>query len=761
MQAPAPPATKTCLYCQSPVSNLESEFCCASCESLHLHVKPELPLKLANEFSHLDQENFRDLYKINGNDYNYLFHAEGLHCSSCVHTLEKLPEFYSAVKSARVNFAQSTVAIQLDEQGSLANTAQIIKELGYNPSPIAPSEDLSAKYREENRNYLKRIAVAGFCAGNTMLFVIPVYSGLAGEGALAFNWISFLLFLPILFYSAVPFYKGALSSLRYRVLSVDLPITIALVSSFLMSTYNLIKGSEHIYFDSTATFMFFILSARFLLKRVQQKYLSHDGVNSLYKGQSFAVLGEDGNVLNQIPFEKVQPLQQLRLYRNQRLPADGVLVSETASLDMSLINGESLPKTYTHNMPLQAGGKILNEYIDCQITQDFAHSHLGQTLRELESYVEPKGRFLTITDKLAQGLIASVFVTALIFFAVYSTVDVHEAFNRSLALIVLACPCALAFGTPLTYGLALRRARERGIIIKDSSTLERILKVKNLFFDKTGTLTEGQLSLLVANPPLTQDQVDLALALERLSFHPIAFAIRRHWKAKSYPVLIQHREILGEGVEAHYQGHIYSLKRKAQSEDEAFLTVEFKRDNEVISQIQFTDQIREDAKKTVQFFASQKITCHLLSGDRLQRAVNVGLMCGIPKESIRGDLLPLDKRNIIVQHENACMIGDGANDALSLQAADVGVAMSGSVDMSLASADVFLVEGGLSPMRRLYEIALKTRAVLVRNLSISLVYNVLGGIGALLGFINPLMAAILMPISSFFIIFSSLWGFRK
>ncbi|MDG0816018.1 heavy metal translocating P-type ATPase [Bdellovibrio svalbardensis] len=766
---------QNCQYCGALTEG--ATYCCTACEILDQKTHSSLARPIENPYSYLDQNDFRNLYRQpQGTDYNFLFFAEGLHCSSCVHLLEKLPQFCEGVSNARVNFGQSTVAINLDDSASLGNVALAIQELGYKPSLLSPQDDLQEKYKLENRRFLMRIAVAGFCAGNTMLFVIPVYAGLAGSFAVTFNWISFLLFLPILLYSAVPFYQGAWNSLKYKIANVDLPITIALLTGFSFSTYNLIRGDGSIYFDSTASFMFFILSARYLLKRVQQNYLAPARASSLFQGEKYLRIGTGaigaigtgsigaiGTMDNElIPWNKIAPKDRLLVKSGQTLPVDCELISVRASLDMSLYNGESLPKDFTQGMTLFAGSKVLNDKIEIKALTNFERSRVGQLFKQLDQQAYQKSNFVTLTDRLAQKLIVTVFATAILFFAIYFFVDPSEAFNRSLALIVLACPCALAFGSPLTLGLALKKAQSMGMLIKNANSLERILAVKNIFFDKTGTLTEGALSLVHTAPTvIPADLQKIILSLEAHSYHPIAFALRKAWKNDETLYEIKEaQEILGKGVRGLIDEDLYEIRHLSETTHDSELGIEVFKNHESLCRLYFVDSLRKDSPEVVAKIHSLGLNSFLLSGDRKSRVKSVAQSCHIPEGQCFAELFPEDKKDILERYKQTCMIGDGANDSLCLQQADVGIAVKGSVDLSLQSADVYFTRGGLMPLLDLIALAQQARKVLIRNLSISLIYNTLGAVLALSGFINPMMAAILMPISSVIIILSSLWGLK-
>lgn len=745
-----------CLHCGSTTQG--DAYCCVACERLHNQFETK-KLEIDPELLFLDQANFRELYLDRNSEYQYQLYVEGLHCSSCVHLLEKIPEFDPSVLEARVEFARSRLALKVNEAFSLAQLMTLLKSWGYTPSFLKPEESSDEALLKENRSALKRIGVAGACAGNIMLFVIPVYAGLAGHWQNIFNWMSFFLFLPILFYSALPFYKGAWNSLRYQTVNVDLPISLALWSGFLLSTVNMIRGNGHIYYDSTASFIFLILCARYLLKRVQQNFLSSYNLRDFIQTDKFRLQTENEESL--ISLNEIRPGDILLLEKGQSCPIDGTLLSEEALIDLSILNGESFPRRFHHKMEILAGSKILSPYIKIQVLKQARESRLALLLKDLEQGSWHKSDFVSLTDRLAQRLIITVFATAALFFIFYFNIDVQEAFNRSLALIVLACPCALAFGSPLALGLSLKKAREQGILIKDSNSLEKILQVKNIFFDKTGTLTEADLKLTSTEPlALDLETKTILISLEQSSYHPVAFALRKTWPEIHSQPVTNLKETLGEGVSGWMNSHFYELKALNESLHEEALALVLLKDGQACARLYFEDPLRADAVACLNEIKTSKTQYFLLSGDSRERVLNVAQACGIEKEQAFYELFPEDKKEIILQHKNTCMIGDGANDALSFMAADVAIAMKGSANLSLHAADIYFTHGGLRPFLKLIHLAHQARRVLVRNLSLSLIYNLVGGVLALGGFINPLLAAILMPLSSIIIILSTWWGLR-
>lgn len=712
------------------------------------------------DLSYLDAPESKSLYWNENSEYQVQLYIQGIHCSSCVHLLEKLPQFNPQVLEARVDFGKSTLFVRLKEDASLGKLSQSIQELGYKPTFLTTQKNIQDEFARENRIALKRLAVAGAAAGNIMLFVIPVYSGLTGGWAQAFNWMSFLLFLPVLLYSAIPFYRGAWAALRHRNISVDLPITIALLSSTALSFFNLVQGSEQIYFDSTASFIFLILAARFLLKKTQQSYLAPSHLQSFVHADHYESL-VDG-AWKKLPVSALQVGMNLRLQRGQILPVDGTLLSQSAIINTSLYNGESLPQNFTLGMSVLSGSQVLSESAEFKVEKNQDQSLLGRLLLELEQGIYKKSNFMSLTDRLSQYLILTVMLLAIGFFIVYSQVDFHEAFNRSLALIVLACPCALAFGTPLTFGLALKKAQKKGILIKESQALEKVSALKKIFFDKTGTLTQGQLTLTFTEPAHLDLEVQKRiLALEGHSFHPIAFALRKSWSnVTGLPKVKKVKEIFGLGLQGKIQDVQCEVRTLSDSLHDEDLAIGYYENQQLVAQLYFKDELREEAPHVLEQLRQRGLDFELLTGDHRNRALPIAQACQMTPQQVHASLFPEEKAQRIHEQDNTCMIGDGFNDSLALQAADVGILMKGSASLNQAHADIYFIRSGLTPLLDLIQIAETGKKVLKRNLTLSLVYNIIGAILALLGFIDPLLAAVLMPISSFAIILSTWWGFR-
>jgi Cu+-exporting ATPase len=745
-----------CSYCGVPTSG--SKYCCTACQALDgAFAKDEL--KIDPKHEHLDQFNFRKKYLIKAEVPHFLIHLEGMHCPTCVHLIEKLPDFVSEVQEVRADYGRSLIWMAGSEKLSLAQVATVLESWGYKPTFLKPEEDPQLLTSQTNKSQLKKIAVAGAAAGNIMLFVVPIYSGLEGSWKLAFNWVSFFLFLPILFYSATGFYRGALNSLRYGHVNVDLPITIALLAGFLLSTINLMRGQGEIYFDSTASFIFLILCARFLLNKNQQKFLSFVQTKDFLKNDHFIRL-EDG-LESVVGFEEIRAGDILQLRKGQISPVDGEIESDEALIDVAILSGEPLPRYYSKGMEILAGSKVLSSDLKVLVTKDAKSSQLSSLLGELRAGSLKKTTLTSITDRWAQRLIIGVFALAAGFFVLYFPINSQEAFNRSLALIILACPCAMAFGAPLALNSALKKAQELGILIRNGDVFERVLKVKNIFFDKTGTLTSLDLRLKESVPSVIPEEIKkIVLSLEQNSAHPVAFAFRKAWpevRPENSNYLL---EELGRGVRGEVRQGQYFLGLDEKSKIGKDISVVLKKNGQQLAEFLFEAPLQDDSAESLKVLREKGYSCFLVSGDRGERVREIGKICGVQESRIFGDLSPEAKEKIVSSYTETCMVGDGTNDARALVKADVGIAVKGSTYANLQAADIFFTREGLKPLEDLLKISRTTKTVLLRNLLFSLAYNSAGAALALTGYVTPWLAAILMPISSFLIIASTLWGFR-
>jgi len=698
----------------------------------------------AADFTYLDQ--MREQYASRQSPNQMRFYIQGIRCSKCVRTLESLPLKIKGLNNLQVDMGTNLARAHVDlEELSFSQLATEIKRMGYEPIPLAQLDSADTAARNEDRNELVRLGIAAACAGNLMTFSFAVYFGADAELARTFGWLSLALYLPVVTYVTWPFYFGAWQSLRRRALSIDLPMALASFMGFIFSTVQLYRGYDDYYFDSLSSFLFLILLARFFQKRLQRHFLKPQQlIDGLQLNRARRIRG---STWEWTPIDQIAPLDEVLVFSHEVLPFDGELRSTYGQFSLAWLTGEGTPKTYLEGAPIRAGTRVLSQEIKVRVTNLLANTEFGRILSQVENPQLNQNRIVQRSDLWAQRLLTTVFLLAVGFVALYWHVSAEEALRRALALIVLACPCAMAFGTPLALGSALSQAKRLGIFIRDACIFERIPDVRDIFFDKTGTLTDTHLTLREAPQSIPRVYQKIILSLENESVHPIAFALRAAFPCEDrLPPITDLRESSGSGVSGYLYGRFYELK--AAEANSEYTTVVLCEDHRPLHTLSFSGEIKSDAGVTLNRLRGANYNLHLLSGDALEPTERVAHQLGFRTNEIHAQLRPDQKANQVHSTPHSMMVGDGVNDSLALLNAHVGVAVSGSVGVALSSAQVYLSRHQLDDLCTLIEIGKKTQQVVTRNLTLSLFYNVIGGTLALAGYINPYMAALLMPASS-------------
>ncbi len=754
-----------CTYCNSPVE-AGVQFCCQSCELLSNWIKSGAsPLKLKPAIS-AKYEKFNDDGL--GREFNFSkcpvfkkfrFYIEGLQCSSCVHLLEDFPSFCDSVIHSKLDFSKRTLTVSVKNEFKLGSLCDAIEQLGYSPTPLKEASDYEKARVLENKSDLKRIGVAAAIAGNAMLFSVPIYAGLEGTLNQVFKWISFFIFLPVLFYVAVPFYKKAWTSLLVRRINVDLMIVFALWAGFLFSAYALILGTDEVYFDSTSSFIFLILLTRYLFKFHQEKLLPKNIFTELFERDLFEVISFAEN--KNLVYHQISSGDTIVLKRGQLLPCDSYLVAKEADFDLSFLTGEAYPQKKHQGDLILSGSRLLNESSQMTVLKEARASQLAVALNKLDLDSSGKNQIQTLTDLVAHRLTVFVFSLAALFFIfTYKELGV-VAFTRCLALITIACPCAVAFGTPLAYGLGLKRALREGFFVRSASVFERLTRIKRVVFDKTGTLTSSQLQLVKTFPPdVSAENKSLILGLEKNSLHPVASSLRNLWPNSEVQKFQQVTEISGAGIEAEYNGHHYKIIKSNADKNLNTIQVDFSINEKKTVYLYFEEKIHPEAAQAVDWFNATGIDVMMLSGDRRSRALEVSKKIGIRPAFVFAEQSADSKKKLIAQFNPCLFVGDGLNDIPGLNEAYVSFAIKGPFESTLQVSDIYAPQKNLNAIYEIFELAKKIQKTMQYNLLFAVLYNTVGGILALSGFINPLFAAVLMPLSSFLITMHTVWRLR-
>ncbi|MFO1519833.1 MAG: heavy metal translocating P-type ATPase [bacterium] len=786
-----------CSHCGNPLSEDSPPFtakdapifCCLGCRTVYeilnarglsqyyslkkkgAWVRKASPVSSeAENFAYLDDPEFLKKYTSSGAP-TMEFYLEGVHCVACLWLIEKLPELVEGVTRSELDLGKAVTKISIRRGASFARVAEELSRLGYRPHPIQKDEDAERLQKRENRSQLVRLGVAGACTGNLMLMAVSLYGGATGSAGALFRWVSFLLFLPVLFYCALPFYQSAYSALRTRSLSIDVPIVLAILIGSIASAFYLIAGGEPIYFDSLSALVFLLLASRFVLRRIQQGVLSSSHLLHFLTPSYARRWNGRTETFEQVRSESLKIGDSVEVRPGEAVPVDGTVLKGHSSLNCALLTGESLPQSVREGDEVFAGTLNESAPLEVAVKSSGNETRLGRILREIESGRLKKAPIVTWADQLSQWFVLGVILLASAVFLLNFRTAFSAGLTKALALVIVTCPCALALATPLAMSVSLGKAARRGMLIKGADTIERLSQAGTVMLDKTGTLTQGRFEVLswMELADLSSDLDGAVLALESRSKHPVAKALVRHLSPKTpapFPEVEDFQEILGRGVEGKIAGHLWEIgamtAKHPHSPSKAALStrVGVRRDGRLVAVAELGDELRPDSKAALKRLKKMGLLPLVISGDREEAVKHAGAMLDLPEAQLLAQVGPEEKKEIVQKFKKTLMVGDGANDALALCAADVGVAVRGSMEVSLRAADVYLSEAGVTPVADLIEVSRETMKVIRRNFIFSICYNLAGAVAALTGWVNPLFAAVLMPLSSLTVFSSSLLGTR-
>lgn len=814
LDADAPRRDVACSHCGLPVpegfveAGAPTQFCCAGCRTaygiLHEHGldryygfadRRTSPVRASGRsYEEFDHEAFRSLYVTitpEGLSRVELF-LEGVHCASCVWLVERVPLLLPGVARAELNIGRSLAAIEWDANAvALSQVARALESLGYPPHPYLGVRRDEVR-RKEDRAAIIRIGVAGAIAINVMLAALAMYSGWLADGIEApyerfFRWVSLGLTVPAILFPGRLFFAGAWAALRTRALHLDLPIAIALGAGFVRGAINTVSDTGPIYFDGVTVLIFLLLVGRYLQQRGQRA--ATDASELLYSltPQGARVVDSEGTV-RELPAAALLPGMLLEVRAGDTIAADGIVTEGRSAIDLSLLTGESRPVTADPGATVYAGTLNVSSAIRVRVERAGEESRVARLLRQVEESTRRRAPVVTLANRLAGWFVAAVLVLAVVTYIAGARIDPSAALDNAIALLVVTCPCALAMATPLAVTVASGRAARRGIFIKGGDAIEALSHPGILILDKTGTVTEARVSLVHWEGPAWVEP--LVLALEQESTHPLADGFRRAFStgaaASGSSTVVTPAETLeveesthvaGGGIMGRVAGrHVVIgsppfVSRHANAPtdpativlpDETLTPVWIAVDGEVVARAGLGDPVRPDAAASIQALRNAGWSVRLLSGDAAPVVRSVGRSLGIAAADCDGGATPEEKLRVVEDlvraRQRVVMVGDGVNDAAAIAAATVGIGVHGGAEASLATADVFLTTPGLQPLVELADGAGNTMRLIHRNIAFSLAYNAVGVALAVTGTINPLVAAVMMPLSSLTVVLASWYG---
>ncbi|MEZ4872136.1 MAG: heavy metal translocating P-type ATPase [Bdellovibrionales bacterium] len=722
----------------------------------------------ASDWTYLDRPVEANIYLSSTAPDLLLLRIEGVKCSGCIRNLESLVGHVSDLQSLEVSMGDGLLKIKKSSGGHFSKITEAITQLGYRITPLSHKDFSSSVRSAEVKALRSRFAVAAACMGNIMLLSVSIYAGMPKSYEQVFHWISLILVLPILFYSNLSFYQNIVDALKRREPHIDMPIVLALVGGSLLSIFNLLQGNNHIYFDSVAMLATLLLGSRLLLLSLQKKFLSSQHLSQFVKNQPIQVYHQ-GQYRKGFS-DDLKKGDLFKIGHGVTLPVDAQLVETGCFVDPSLLTGETLPKWYDKGEIVQAGMKVKSKAFTCfQAMGAIQDTSLYKYILDVEKQIHGKSSIVKLADKIAKyftlGIMTlSAFVLLVLPF--WLSIDIYEGINRSLALIIVSCPCALAFATPLIESLALVGANRMGIFVKSANVFEKLRNIKTMFFDKTGTLTQGNHAFCgFAEGTLSNQQIERLVALEQLSQHPLARTLVNEFASSIGKKSVQNfYENHGEGV----SGLIDGLECKISKYDKKFLAEPsaengsqlsaYYENDDLKAVLQFVDNAVEDVDEVFSGLKQLGYKIKIISGDQ---EANLTYLQNKYAVEVFGDLKPSEKQQLVRNNRPSVMVGDGFNDLGAMGEADVSVAVQGSIAENLKFADVFIDKPGIGLVFQLVRLAHQVKKLTIIILGFSLIYNLVLGVLAVMGAIGPLAAALLMPLSSIAVVMISLVGMRN
>lgn len=778
----------TCFHCGDPcdrqlITFEEKSFCCSGCKTVyeifstndlsHYYDLQEAagttPNAIEGKYDFLDNEDIiTKLLEFNDGKVQIInLYIPTIHCSSCIWILENLNKLNKHVTSSQVDFPKKTIRVTYQKEFCLKNLVLLLAKIGY--EPYISLEDFEGKKKATDRSLIYKLGVAGFAFGNVMFLSFPEYFDLGSSAASGgeywlnkyqnlFRWLMFVFSLPVVFYAGWDYFVSAFKGLRAKLLNIDVPIALGILVLFLRSTYDIAFNLGSGFFDSLTGLVFFLLLGKFFQQRTYS-FLSFERDYKSYFPIAITRLKTDGKE-ETVPVQNIEKGDRILIRNEEMIPVDGTLIYGNAQIDYSFVSGESEPVNKEIGEQIFAGGKQLNGVIEMIASKSVSQSYLTQLWSNAVFKTDKTTTFQNLTDSIGKRFTIAVLSIAFISTAFWLYVDPSKAMNVFTAVLIIACPCAIALASPFTLGNMLRIFGKKKFYIKNTQTIEQLAKIDTAIFDKTGTITTSQKSTAYyEGMPLTPEEESILKNTIRASNHPLSRSLYDLLKEQNIITLDEYEEHVGKGLESS-KGAIKmkigsaNFVGKALSENVLDTSMHISANNTYKGRYIFQNQYREGLSTTFKNM-SQTLNLAILSGD------NEGEKSRL--EAILPKLTPLFF-NQKPEHKLAfiktlqelgkkvLMVGDGLNDAGALAQSNVGIAISEKINVFSPACDAIL---DASKFQQLYSYILaskKAMRVIKMSFILSLLYNCVGLYFAVTGQLEPVIAAILMPLSSISIV---------
>ena len=800
--------TDGCYHCGEPLPNglaivahldgKDQPMCCIGCKAVaefihsagltafyEFRSQPDSDLQPADEpgeWQHYDSDELLARY-VNEDKgaAEVTLDIGGMYCTACVWLLDKALNQVDAVENVTVNPATRRAVIRWNSTGlKFSELLDAISRIGFKPLPVGVGQSKDTN-DEEYRRSLKRLIVAGAAGMQVMMFAVALYAGdfFGIEAGMEkfLRTISLLVTIPIVFYSARPFFAGAWRGIRARTPGMDLPVSIAIAAAFFASVWATWIDQGNIYFDSVAMFVLFLSATRFLEMRARHRADDYAvALARLLPDTATRIVRGEAEI---VALDRISVGDVIMIRPGEVVPIDGEMLTGSLAVDESMLTGESLPVSREPGTQVYAGGINRSGNGTLRVTRTGASTSLAEIGRLLERAQADKPPLAILADRIAGRFVVALLAVASITAVIWFNIDPSRTFEVVLATLVVTCPCALSLATPAALAAAASRLASSGFLLVRSRVLEVLNQASTIVFDKTGTLTVGQPVILETRSFSAQSpeyHLQLAAAIEMASEHVLARAFSSYYRSAYFdPVDIQVEP--GCGVQADIKGQRYRIgnaRYVAELSDseaanetgaDARILVYLGDSAGLLARFAIGDEVRSDAADAVAELQRAGFKVVIASGDNAAAVSEVASQLDV--SDWHATMLPAEKLEFIRQlqadGQSVVMVGDGINDAPVLAAADASIALDAGTALARASADAIALGKRLGTIVDAVGVARATRRIIRQNISWAIIYNVTAVPLAVSGILAPWMAAIGMSLSSLLVVLNALrlHRFRK
>jgi len=691
--------------------------------------------------------------------------VDGISCAACAWLIEHRIGQLSGVESTVLNLSNHRLVIRWKyDEIAVSSLVEAIYRLGYRASPFSATEQEEQRTRE-GKQAIRRLAVAGIGMMQVMMLSVPLYVGMAAQYEVFMRFAAMILTLPVVLFSAKPFFMAAIRDLKTRHLTMDVPVSLAIILAFGSSIWSTFNQGIEVYFDSVCMFTFFLLLGRYLEMRARHR-MGKAGNNLMTLLPNVALRVREGKEDEVISSEEIRVGDILRLKPGHAIPADGVVTEGQSSVDEAALTGEYLPMAKSAGDSLIGGTFNVESPMLMKVTATGAEAQLSTIMRLMDRAQQEKPQVALLADRIASRFVAAVLLISGAVFGYWAWQGNEHAFFIALSVLVVTCPCALSLATPTALTAATAALREAGLLISKGHVLETLPQIDRVVFDKTGTLTLGRLTLESVIPlaDLNENQIlALASGLEQHSSHPIAKAFKDIQPAEISDV----EQIAAQGIQGIWQGRLLRLGHAAYAWDQSLnLPADATQgqwllladEQQPLGWIQVNDSLRKSSYRLLKGLQQRGIRTALLTGDPGQSGQYVAEQLGI--EELQTGVTPEQKLQAVkawqANGERILMAGDGINDVPVLAGADISLAVNEATDLAKTNADTILTNGRLEVLLTALDGSATTHRIIRQNIGWALLYNLVALPLAAMGLVPPWAAAIGMSFSSLLVVTNAL-----